>query len=115
MTEERDSTLQSLFAIASKDPADDAFTDNVMARIDRLRRRAVVGWSGVGLALLICAWLVAAPLQGAVPLVTQALPWATVDIDNSQIARVFAPVNSIGGIVVLALLGLRLAYRKLLR
>ena len=114
MTDDKDPALQALFAIAKQDVADDAFTDQVMSRIDSLRRRAVIGWSVIGLALLGCAWLLAAPLQDAVPLITQALPSDLIESGQSQVAQVLAPVNSIGGLVAVSFLGLRLAYRKLL-
>ena len=113
MTKEIDPALQSLFDSAKRGLAEDVFTDQVMSRIDMLRRRAAFGWSGIGLVLLFCAWLLATPLQNAVPLVTQALPPALVESGQHQIAQVFAPVNSIGGIVALTALSLRFIYRKL--
>lgn len=113
MTVDRDPSLESLFEIAKQDLSGEAFTAQLMSRIDRLRRRLVIGWSCVGLVLVLCAWLIAAPLQDAVPVVTRILPSTLVDLDNSRLAQIFAPVNSIGGLVAFGLIGLRTAYRKI--
>lgn len=113
MTIDHDPTLEALFGIAKQDLAEEAFTAQVMSRIDSQRRRAVVGWSCVALVLVSCAWLISIPLLDAVSLVSQFLPSSLIDIEDSRIAQVFAPINSIGGLVVLGLVSLRAAYRKI--
>lgn len=113
MTNDHDPRLETLFAISEQDLAEEAFTANVMSHIDRMRRRTAALWGGVALVLAICAWLISIPLLNAMSLVTQILPSTLVDLDNSWLAQVFAPINSIGGLVVLGLIGLRAAYRKI--
>lgn len=113
MASERDPALEALFAQASQETIDDDFTGRVMVRVDTLRRRAIVGWAGVGTAMLIAAWLMAGPLTHAASLTAQLLPESLVELDDRMVARLLAPVNSISGAVGLGFLALRLAYRKL--
>lgn len=113
MTIEHDPTLQSLFDIARQDHEGDAFAARVMSRIDRSRRRAFIGWSTVGVALATCAWLVATPLLDALPLVTELVPATVIELDNSWFSQVFAPINSIAGLVALGAIVLRSIYRRL--
>lgn len=113
MTIDRDPALQTLFANAKKDLPGEAFTDEVITRVDKLRRRSVIGWICVGLVLVACAWLLSAPLQDAVHLLTQILPVSLIDLGESWLARTLSPVNSIAALLALGLLGLRMAYRKI--
>lgn len=113
MTIDRDRTLQSLFDLASKDVSEDLFTAQVMSRIDRSRRRALIGWSTIGLLLVACAWLIATPLLNALPLITELAPATLIELDNSRPAQVLAPLNSVAGVAALSVIVLRTIYRKL--
>ena len=113
MTIDRDPQLQHLFDVAKKDLVGDAFAAQVMSRIDHLRRRAVIGWICVGLVLAPVAWLLAAPAQNAVQLLTQVLPVSLVDLDDRWLAQFLSPINSVATLVALGLLGLRMAYSKI--
>lgn len=112
MTTDRDPTLQSLFEVAKQDFAGDAFTDQVMLRIDTLRRRTVIVWVCVGLVAVAFTWSLAAPILHTVNLATQILPETLIELDDRTLAQILAPVNSIAGAVGLGFLGLRLAYKK---
>jgi hypothetical protein len=113
MTTDRDPILQSLFAIAKQDPVGDTFTDNVMSRIAKLRRRVLIGWVCAGLVSAAFAWLLTEPVLQTVDLVTQLLPESLFELEKPTVAQFLAPVNSIAGVVALGLLGLRLAYKKI--
>ena len=113
MTADRDPTLQSLFAIAKQDCIADEFTDRVISRIDKLRRRALIGWVAAGLVLAAFALLLTEPVLYTVNLATQVIPKSLLEMDDSIVAQFVAPVNSIAGIVALGLLGLRMAYKKI--
>lgn len=113
MTSERDPMLEALFDRAKQDAIDDDFTDQVRSRIDGLRRRALVGWTAMGLALLVVLALMAGPLTSAASLVTGLLPEALVGVDDQLMAQILAPVNSIAGALGLGFLILRLAFKKI--
>jgi len=113
MTVDRDPNLEALFAKAKQVAADDGFTDGVMSRIDKLRKRSMIGWIGVGVVMVALAWTVSSPVTHAVHLATQLLPESLVELDDRWMAQLLAPVNSIAGLVGLGFLGLRLAYKKI--
>ena len=113
MTVDRDPKLQELFDVATQTMPEEPFVADVMSKVDRVRREAVIVWIGVGLVLIACLWLLAAPVQDAVQLLTQALSISLVDLGDRWLARIISPANSVAGLVALGLLGLRAGYRKL--
>jgi hypothetical protein len=113
MTDERDLTLQRLFDVTSQDMSGTAFVDAVMLRIDKLRRKVVIGWAVAGLLLLPVGWLLAAPLQDTVLLLSQILPKSLVELDDGLAAQMFAPINSFSAIAAVAILGARVLYKKI--
>ena len=113
MTSERDPALEALFTQAREEAIDDDFTDRVMLRVNTLQRRAIIGWAGVGMTVLVAAWLMTGPLTHAASLAAQLLPQSLVEIDDRLVAQLLAPVNSISGAVGLGFLALRLAYKKI--
>lgn len=113
MTDERDLTLQRIFDTASQDMSGTAFVDEVMLRIDRLRRKVVISWAVAGLLLLPVGWLLAAPLQDTVLLLSQILPKSLVQVDEGFVAQMFGPINSFSAIAAVAILGARVLYKKI--
>jgi len=113
MTVDRDPNLQDLFDAARQDVPEAPFVAGVMSRVDNVRRRAAIVWIGIGLVILTLLWLLAAPVQDAVQLLTQALSISLVDLGDRWLARIISPANSVASLVALGLLGLRAAYRKL--
>ena len=113
MSTDRDAGLQALFAQAQEEFEAQAFTDNVMARIDRLRKRTMYGWAAGGIVLVAVAAVIAGPVQDAVALTTQFLPQSLIDVENRWAEQLLSPINSIAGVVAICLLGLRAAYKKL--
>lgn len=113
MTEDRDPLLQSLFANAEQDLREETFTNQVMVRAGQLRRRSLVMWICVDLAIVICVWLLAAPLQAAVNLLLPSLTTSLVDLDNRLLAELLLPVNNVASVLALVAIGLRSAYRRL--
>jgi hypothetical protein len=73
----------------------------------------MLSWVGVGIALVLCAWLVSEPLISVVGLGTSMLPEALVEIDNQWLAQLLSPVNSVAAVVGVAILIVWGAYRKL--
>lgn len=113
MIDDRDPMLQSLFADAQEDLADDGFTARLMSRVDRLARLAQLRRIGIGLLLIICAWFAATPLQMAAWALIRGLSYPLIPLDSGWIAILIAPVNTPAGLLVLVLLSLRTAYRAL--
>jgi hypothetical protein len=112
MTEQRDATLQALFNESQKDLQDDRFSDQVMVRVDRLKRRKGLALIGIELLLVLVAWLLSEPLQSAVYSVMPSLMSSLIELDNSVLASLLLPVNNPASILLLAAIGLRSAYRR---
>lgn len=115
MTSDQDPGLQALFIKASEINKGEAFTDQVMQQVDRLRRKVSLGWLGVALLFVIFAWWISGPIIHATAFLLGVLPVSLVDIDDRFVAGLLAPVNSVAGAVALLFLLLRFAYRKLFR
>lgn len=115
MTRDRDPALRALFVRAARINREEVFIAQVMAQVDRLRRKASIGWLVAGLLLVaIAAWL-SRPVIDATVLLTQFLPVSLVDVENQLLAQLLAPLNSVAGAIGLLFLLLCLAYRKLFR
>ncbi len=107
--DDRDSTLQTLFAEAEKDLAGEAFTVQVMTGTEKLKRRAFIGRIFVGLVIA----LLAIPLEDAVHLLSENLVSSVIDLDDRLLAQILSPLNNVGALLALGLIGLRIAYRKI--
>jgi hypothetical protein len=111
-TGERDPALRALFAETAPDlPADD-FVEAVMARVVLRRRRALAGWVAAAFALVVGVALLAGPLFGATALLTDGLATAVIPLDDSLLADLAAPLNSVAGILAFAVLLLRRVLRR---
>ena len=101
MTSERDPMLQSLFAEAGQELAGEEFTAQVMTQIGRRKKRKFIGWVCVVLALAVCAWLIATPVQEAVQLLVRGLTASLINIDDHFFAQLLSPINNV--MILLAL------------
>jgi hypothetical protein len=101
--------LQNVFENARQDIADEAFTTQVMAQADTLKRRKMIRRLCVGLLFA----LVAVPMQDIALATTHILVLSLVEIDDSLLAQVLAPVNSVGSLLSFVLLCLRLFYKRI--
>ncbi|MCP4300228.1 MAG: DUF5056 domain-containing protein [Gammaproteobacteria bacterium] len=113
MNNDLDPRLQTLFADAKQELADEDFTARVMSQVDKLTRRKIIAWACVGLVLVPGAWLLAGLLQDTVSLLTQVVPISLADVQNRWLATVLSPVNSVASLVVFGLFALRIAYKKI--
>ena len=112
---ERDPLLQKLFDIANHGLPGEAFVAGILAEIDALRRRAIIGWAAAGLVLAAAAWLLTPMMVAAVDLLSQALPQSLIDIDDTStlISQVLSPLNSVATVVAVTVLAIVFAYRKI--
>lgn len=115
MNADRDPVIEALFARAERPLTDDAYTAQVMARIERRRRVVMLGRFGFVAVLVAFEMLLSAPLQNSVGAFTQALGTALFNVENEWLAAATAPLNSIAGIIGLLLLGLHALYRRMVR
>lgn len=115
MTHDQDPALKALFIKAARINREEAFIDQVMTQVDRLRRKASIGWLVAGLLLVALAWWLSRPVIDATALLTQLLPVSLVELENQLLAQLLAPLNSIAGAIALLFLLLCFAYKKLFR
>ena len=107
--DERDPQLQALFAAQAKELPAEPFTANIVAEVNRRRRRAIV-WR-VLIALTLA--LLSIPLKDVALQFTQLLVVALVEIENQLVAQLLAPINTVGGLLSVTLLLMRAAHRRL--
>ena len=118
MTEHRDPVLQSLFAVEPTAPnGKDAqvFTAGVMAKTRRFVYKVAGVLSAVLVAMLLCIWIFAIPLQEVVQLVTQTVSATLFDLGDGWLSWVAAPVNNIASLIVISLKLIRIVHKKILR
>ncbi len=113
MKSDLDPELQRLFDDAAEELDGDTFAARVMANIDSRRRVYVLAWTSFGLVFVACAWLLSAPIMGAVDVATRLLPATLVDIESDWMSLLFAPINSVAALLAFGVLGFRAAYRKI--
>lgn len=102
----RDPELQRLFASADEDLAGEVFVADVLARTDRDRRRVVMTRIVIGLGLA----LTALPFQDVMFVLAQ-IP--LVALSDGWAAQLLGPFNSVGSVISLVAIGLRVVYRKI--
>ena len=112
-SDELDQGLQTLFAQAgstAEPQPSPVFTEKVMRQVDRSYRRAIMWRIASGVAL----FLIAIPLQDVAMALTELLVIELVDIPNQLMSDLLMPINSVGAVVSLSLLGVRLTQKRLL-
>lgn len=99
MTTEFDPRLQALFDKAGRPMDDERFLADVMRRVDRQRRRTMLGWSVVGFLALIGFAFVASPVIAAVDFVGRLLPMSLVEVETEWLQMLVSQVNSVAAAV----------------
>lgn len=115
MSDTRDPLLETLFAQARVEVKADDFDEKVMAKVERRRRNVLIGRLALLALLIAFEFLLAAPLQNSVGVVTAALSVSLINIGNEWLAAMVAPLNSVAGLLGMLLLGLHAIYRRLIR
>jgi hypothetical protein len=112
MTDDRDPHLQNLFAEAEEELEAEVFTSRVLVQARQFRVRIVAGWSLGALTLAFIAWLLDIP-QELPQLVAQSLTATLVDLGDSWLSWLFAPINNIASLIVLSVRALHVGMKKL--
>ena len=115
MRDERDPLLESLFAQAPVDLDEKEFSDRLMAKVENRRRNVIMARMGFVAVLVLFEFLLSAPLQNSVGVVTDALSTSLLDVGNEWLAVVVEPLNSVAGLIGMLLLGLHAIFRKMVR
>ena len=114
MSEERDPLLESLFAEAAIEPADEDFNNAVMANVKRRRRNVLIGRVSIVALIVIFELLLSSPMQNSIGTMTAALSMSLVDLQAGWFASAVAPLNSIAGLIGMLLLGVHALYRRMI-
>lgn len=109
--DDREPMLENVFSNAREELAPDAFTEQVMLHTDRAKRRAIPTRAALALALA----LLGIPVQDVALELSQVLVVALVPIQNTLLAQLLAPVNTVAGLLTVVLLVIRAAHRRLFR
>ena len=115
MNDERDPVLESLFVQAEQDLVDDGYTAQVMTRVAKRHRNVTIGRLVIVLVIVIFEFLLSAPLQDSVGVLTEALSTTLVELENEWVALALAPLNSIAGLIGMTFLGVLVLYRRMVR
>ncbi len=115
MNDERDPLLESLFSQAERELVEDKFTVQVMDRVKKRRRNVLIGRFAIVALIIVLELLLSAPLQNTAGVITQALSTSLIEVENEWLTLVFAPLNSVAGLIGMVLLGMQFLYRRMVR
>ena len=107
--EDHDPTLDGLFSEFDDDLPGEQFTGEVMVRTDRAKRWIVARRIALG-ALL---GLLAIPLEDFALAFAHVLAVTLIDLEHGLVAQLLAPVNTIGSLLSVVLLGLRIVHKRI--
>lgn len=113
MKYQHDPKLERLFQQAESSFVDDAFTETVIEGVRRRRRRILLGRLAVLAAIVLLEVVLESPLQAYLGVVADVLGTPLLPVGDAWLAFIFAPVNSVAGLIGIVLLGLNVLYRKI--
>lgn len=115
MNDERDPKLEALFTDAAAESPNGDFTDKVMAGVASRRRNVTIGRFTIVALIVLLEVLLSAPVQSAVGAFVEVLGTPLVELNQSMLAMMLSPLNSIAGVIGGVLLLVHFLYRKFLR
>lgn len=115
MSDERDPTLESLFAAAEEPLQDVAFTESVAGEITGRRRRLIFGRFGVLGMILVLEVLLQSPLQQSLGVAADWLGRPIMTVEGEWLSFALSPVNTAAGIIGVVLLAVHLFLRSVLK
>ena len=107
--EDRDPILDRLFSELDDDLPGEEFTGEVMVQTDRAKRQKIARRIALG-ALL---GLLAIPLEDFALASAHVLAVTLIDLEAGLAAQLLAPVNTVGSLLSVILLGLRIAHKRI--
>jgi len=115
MNNERDPELEVLFADAAAESPNGDFTDKVMTGVAIRRRNVMFGRIAIVALIVLLEVLLSAPVQSAVGAIVEVLGTPLIEMNQSILAMMLTPVNSIAGVIGGVLLLVHFLYRRWLR
>jgi hypothetical protein len=115
MSNDRDPILDAMFEKSRPTYEDDGYVERVMAKVDGRRRNVMFGRLLIVALIFLLEFLPSSPLQNSVGRITEALSNDLFELNAVWLNFIFAPVNSIAGIIGIFLLGLHVLYRRNVR
>ena len=113
MNNDRDPKLELLFQHAETSLVDDAFTNAVNDGLKKRRRRILLGRLAVLAAIVLLEIVLESPLKAYLGVVADVLGTPLLPVSDAWLAFIFAPINSVAGLIGILLLGLNILYRKI--
>lgn len=110
-----DPRIQALFTQAEQAFDGEAFLRDVMASIDRGRRRLLVVWACFSIIAIAAFLFLAPPVIEALAMASNLLPVSLVEIETQWLQQLLAPINSVAAAIALGALGLRRFFRRIFR
>ncbi len=104
MTDKRDPELQALFAASHQELGGDELVANVMARIQSEKRKSQMLKALLGVVAIGLLWLFSPYLLSLSSLMNQVLQAPVMGMSGSFATEFLFPLNSVGFLVVLALI-----------
>jgi len=115
MNDERDPKLEALFKDAAAESSSDDFTDKVMMGVASRHRNVMIGRIAIVALIVLLEVLLSAPVQSAVGAIVEVLGTPLIELNQSILAMMLTPLNSIAGVLGGVLLLVHFLYRRLLR
>ena len=107
--EDHDPILDELFSEFGDDLPGEQFTGEVMVRTDRAKRWIVARRIVLGVLL----GLLAIPLENFALAFAHILAVTLIDLEHGLAAQLLAPLNTVGSLLSVILLGLRIAHKRI--
>ena len=107
--DDHDPTLDELFSEFDDDLPGEQFTGEVMVRTDRAKRWIVARRIALGILL----GLLAIPLENFALAFAHILAVTLIDLEHGLVAQLLAPVNTVGSLLSVVLLGLRIVHKRI--
>lgn len=107
--DDHDPTLDELFSEFGDDLPGEQFTGEVMVRTDRAKRWIVARRITLGVLL----GLLAIPLENFALAFAHILAVTLIDLEHGLVAQLLAPVNTVGSLLSVVLLGLRIVHKRI--
>jgi hypothetical protein len=112
MNEERDSRLQALFQEAVKELPAEPFASRVMDAWEADRRRARWIEFAILFGIALLAVLFFEQITDVV-LILSGTSYPLIDLRDEVVGSFVAPLNSLGGVLAIIMLGLRFLLRRM--
>ena len=114
MNTERDPFLESMFVDAAQTAPSDALADEVATRVAKQRRRLVFGRIAIVAALVLLEVALESPLSRSFGVIADTMGASILPLSEGWASYVLGPINSVAGVVGIALVGAHALIRRVI-